>query len=181
MFFATADRDNLTPTPAQEDWNRGLDNIADFLVHFAAHFTDADVYNALKHGLAVRPGDAATELDDGELLKAEGPAIEYLSVRRNSDDKPRWNRTTTWIWPDRSMGLVYLAGCLMKSLWSLAKLRYLNEPIEWLNLWTTPVCAEVTWPLAEGEEAGVIIDSMHMELAYYIDPAVEEPPQTEAA
>jgi len=33
MFFATADRDNLTPTPAQEDWNRGLDNIADFLVH----------------------------------------------------------------------------------------------------------------------------------------------------
>jgi len=67
------------------------------------------------------------------------------------------------------MGLVYLAGCLMKSLWSIAKLRYLNEPIEWLNLWTTPVCAEVTWPLAEGEEAGVIIDSMHMELAYYID------------
>jgi hypothetical protein len=181
MFFATADRDNLTPTPAQEDWNRGLDNIADFLVHFAAHFTDSDVYNALKHGLAVRPGDAATQLDDGELLKAEGPAIEYLSVRRNSDDKPRWNRTTTWIWPDRSMGLVYLAGCLMKSLWSIAKLRYLNEPIEWLNLWTTPVCAEVTWPLAEGEEAGVIIDSMHMELAYYIDPAVEEPPQTEAA
>src|SRR5215217_4185570 len=71
MFFATADRDNLTPTAAQEDWNRGLDNIADFLVHFAAHFTDADVYNALKHGLAVRPGHAATELDDGELLKAE--------------------------------------------------------------------------------------------------------------
>lgn len=76
------------------------------------------------------------------------------------------------------MGLVHVADCLMKSLWSIAKLRYLNERLEWLNLWTAPVYADVTRRLAEGEKAGIFLDSMHMKLAYYIDPEAEEPPHT---
>jgi hypothetical protein len=79
------------------------------------------------------------------------------------------------------MGLVYLAGRLMESLWSIAKLRYLNERLDRLNLWTSPVYQDVTQRLAEGEEAGVFMDSMHMELLYHIDPEAEQPPQRGAA
>jgi hypothetical protein len=181
VFYGSADRSNMTPTPTQDAWNKGLDNVEAYLVHFAQHFTDADLYNALKHGLAVRPGDAATQLDDGELLKAEGPAIEYLSLRRNSGDQRRWHRSTTWVRPDHSMGLVYLAGRLMESLWSIARFRYLNERPEAVNPWRTPLYEDVTRRLAQGEDAGVFIDSMHMELLYYIDPESEEPPRRDAA
>jgi hypothetical protein len=168
VFFGT-DFAKMTPTPPEEEWNKGLDNIEAFLVHFAQHFTNANVYNALKHGLAVRPGEAATRVDKGEILKAEGPAIEYLSQRPNSDGERRWHRSTTWIRPDHSMGLVYIIARLMESLWSIARYRYLGEPPEALGLWTTPLYEEVTQRLAEGEGAGFFIDSMHMELLYYLD------------
>jgi len=46
VFFGT-DFAKLTPTPEEEEWNKGLDNIEAFLVHFAKQFADANVYNAL--------------------------------------------------------------------------------------------------------------------------------------
>jgi hypothetical protein len=181
VFFGTDDRSKLTPSPAEEDWNKALDNIEAFLVHFAEHFIDADVYNALKHGLAVRPGDVATQLNEGELLKAKGPAIEYLSLRRTPDGQSRWHRSTTWIRPDHSMGLVYLAARLMDSLWSIARFRYLKVRPEALHLWTTPVYEEVMKRLAEGEEAGFFVESMHMELLYHLDSKDADEEQDEAA
>lgn len=177
VFFGTTDRRNLTPTPSDEDWTKGLDNIESFLVHFAHHFLDADVYNALKHGLAIRPGDAATQIDNGDLLKAEGPAIEYLSLREDADGQLRWNRSTTWIRPDHSMALVFLASRLMESLWSVARLRYLDERPEGLNLWTTPAYEDVTQRLDEDEGARVFIETMHMELGYYVNPPNEQETQ----
>ena len=181
VFFATTERTKLKPTPSEEDWNKSLDNIEAFLIHFAQHFIEADVYSSLKHGLAVRPGEAAFQFDDGELIKAEGTWIEYLSLRPNSDGQRRWHRSTTWIRPDHSMGLVYLAGRLMQSIWSIAKLRYLRERPECVHSWLTPLYEEVTRRLSEGEDAGVFVDTMHMPLLYYRDPEAVEPPQQEAA
>ena len=179
VFFGTDDRKNLKPSPAEEDWNKGLDNIESFLVHFARHFTEADVYNALKHGLAVRPGEAAFQFDDGKLLKASGASIEYLSLRRNNGDRLRWSRSTTWIRPDHSMGFVYLAARLMKSLWQIAKLRYLNEMPSDIDLWVKPSYEEFANRLEKDEGAAIFVDSMHAELVYYTDP--EEPEDPKAA
>jgi hypothetical protein len=181
VFFGTADRTKLKPMPSEEDWNSGLDNIEAFLGHFAQHFSDADVYSALKHGLAVRPGEAAFQLGDGQLIKAEGPSIEYLGLRLNPDGERRWHRSVSWIRPEHSMGLVFLAARLMESLWGIAKFRYLGEKPEALNLWTKPVYQEVTERISEGEDAGVFVDTMHMELLYYGDPEAEDPPEQAAA
>jgi hypothetical protein len=174
VFFGVTDRSKLRPIPPEGEWKKGLDNIEAFLTHFAQHFLDADVYNALKHGLAVRPGDASTRVGDGALLKAEGPAIEYLSLRQDSDGHRRWNRSTSWIQPDHSMGLVYLASRLMESIWRIARFRYLNEQPDGLSLWTTPAYGEVMRGLADGEGAKIIVDTMHVELDYYVDPADEQ-------
>lgn len=174
VFFGGTNRSRLSPTPLEDDWKKGLDNIESFLTHFAQHFLHADVYNALKHGLAVRPGDAVTRVGDGALLKAEGPAIEYLSLRQDADGHRRWHRSTSWIQPDHSMGLVYLASRLMESIWRIARLRYLNEQPDGLDLWTTPAYGEVMRGLAEGEGARMIVDTMHVELDYHVDPADEQ-------
>lgn len=117
----------LTPQPGIERWNEGLDNIEAFLLHYARYFLDADVYNALKHGLVVRPGDSLTQLDDGELIKAQGPALEYLSQRKDASGRLRWNRSTRWLEFDRSLVFVFMATRLMESLWSIARARYLGD------------------------------------------------------
>lgn len=117
----------------------------------------------------------ATQLDKGEVLKAEGPAIEYLSLRPNPDGERRWHRSTNWIRPDYSMSLVYITARLLESLWNIARYRYLEERPEALSLWTTPLYEEVTQRLAEGEGAGIFIDSMHMELLYHLDSEASEP------
>jgi len=174
VFFGGTDRSRLSPTPPESDWTKGLDNIESFLTYFAQHFLRADVYNALKHGLAVRPGDAATRVGDGAFLKAEGPAIEYLSLRKDADGHRRWHRSTSWIQPDRSMALVLLVSRLMESIWRIARFRYLNEQPHGLDLWTTPVYEEVMRGLDEGEGARFIVNTMHVELDYYLDPADEE-------
>jgi hypothetical protein len=174
VFFGGTDRSRLSPTPPEDEWKKGLDNIEAFLTYFAQHFLRADIYNALKHGLAVRPGDAATRVDDGALLKAEGPAIEYLSRRRDADGHPRWHRSTSWTRPDHSMALVFLASRLMESIWGIARFRYLSDQPDGLSLWTTPAYGEVMQGLAEGVEARIIIETMHVELDYYVDPADEQ-------
>lgn len=179
VFFGVDSRRRLSPTPPEDDWKMGLDNIESFLTYFARHFLDADIYNALKHGLAVRPGDSATRVGDGALLSAEGPAIEYLSLRNDPSGKRRWHRSTSWIQADHSMALVYLASRLMESIWRIARLRYLGEQPEGLDLWTTPTYGEVIQGLAEGEGARIIVDTMHVELAYYVDPADEQEAQGE--
>jgi hypothetical protein len=52
VFFGASDRTSLRPTPPEDEWNAGLENLSTWLAWFAAHFLDAGVYNAAKHGLA---------------------------------------------------------------------------------------------------------------------------------
>ena len=109
VFFGTRDRKALEPTPPEEEWIEGADNLERFLCRFASDFLDADLYNALKHGLAVMPGEAMVKVGDGDLLKAEGPSIEYLSVRPDSLGRERWNRSTRWLKVDTAITFACLA------------------------------------------------------------------------
>lgn len=170
VFFGTSRPEGLTPQPGIERWNEGLDNIEAFLLHYARHFLDADVYNALKHGLVVRLGDSLTQLDDGELIKAQGPALEYLSQRKDASGRLRWNRSTRWLEFDRSLVFVFMATRLMESLWSIARARYLGDEPPPINLWSEPAYGQVADRLEEGQDSAILVDTMHMELAYYLDP-----------
>lgn len=170
VFFGSAERTAIKPNPSPEHWENGLDNIEAFLTHYARHFLDSDIYNALKHGLAVRPGPAAMQLDEGDLIKAEGPAIEYLTVGPNNEGKSRWRHTTHWIEVDSALAFVSIGQRLMESIWTLARFRYLGEKPESLLAWTKPEYAEVVIALRDGQAAGIFTDRMHMELLYYGPP-----------
>jgi hypothetical protein len=175
VFFGSAERTAIKPSPAQEQWETSLANIEAFLTHYARHFLDADIYNALKHGLAVRPGPAAMQLDEGELIKAGGPAIEYLTLGENSEGKRRWFHTTHWIEVDRALAFISIGQRLMESIWTLARFRYLGERPESLVAWTKPEYAEIMRHLHDGQKSGIFTDRMHMELLYYAPP--EEAPE----
>lgn len=67
-----------------------------------------------------------------------------------------------------------LASRLMESIWRIARLRYLDEQPDGLDLWTTPAYGEVMRGLAEGEGARIVVETMYVELDYYVDPADEQ-------
>ncbi len=169
-LFGTSTRSAIEPNPPVEIWESGGDNIEAFLVHYARHFLDADIYNALKHGLAVRPGRSMTQLGDGSVLRADGPAIEYLSLRRQQDDRPRWNLSTHWIDVDRSLVMTYLATRLIESIWTMARFRYLGEKPASLNAWAQPAYSDVLKHFGGEGKGGIMLETMHVELDYYSGP-----------
>lgn len=167
VFFGAARREALTPTPPEPDWIAGAKNLEAFLRHFARDFLDPDLYNTLKHGFAVLPGDSMMEFGEG-VLKAEGPAIEYLSRRRGKAGTPRWFATTRWMDPESNLAFTFLASRLIESLWAVARARYLGEPLPSIDLWLKPRYEEVRRRVRDAE-TGVFVDQMHMELLYYVD------------
>jgi hypothetical protein len=167
VFFGTDQRENITPTPDTDTWDQGIANIESFLRHYARHFLDTDSYNALKHGLAVQTGKAGMQLGDGDLVKVHGTALEFLSLRRDQHGRQRWNRTTRWIDIDKTMAFVYLATALIESVWNIARARYLGELPSSINGWSKPDYREIADHFQSGQESGVFVETMHMELVYY--------------
>ena len=110
-----------------------------------------------------------TQLGDGSLLKADGPAIEYLSLRPDDSNRTRWNRSTHWIELDRSLALTYLATKLMESVWAIARYRYLLEKPDHLDAWVKPSYADVMKRIDDEGEI-VVVEAMHVELDYYASP-----------
>jgi hypothetical protein len=167
VFFGTDQREDITPAPDVDAWEQGITNIESFLRHYARHFLDPDSYNALKHGLAVQTGEAGMQLDDGGLIKVQGTALEFLSLRRDQDGRQRWNMTTRWIDIDKTMTFVYLATALIESIWNVARARYLGESPSSINAWGKPDYREVAERFESGQESGVFVETMHVQLVYY--------------
>lgn len=124
------------PCDTPEDADRlraSVDEIERFLQHFARYFLDeAKLYNAMKHGLAIRPGSAAMRLEtpadaerlargESPLISAEGPSVEYLA-RDSADDE--FARVTRWVRPDVLMGEAMVAVFMLAQIWTVGKLRY---------------------------------------------------------
>ncbi len=101
VFFGASDRTSLQPTPPEDEWNAGLENLSMWLAWFAVHFLDSGVYNAAKHGLALQAGNAAFQLGDDELISRSGASREFVETYKDDSGRRRWRRTTQWADPDR--------------------------------------------------------------------------------
>jgi hypothetical protein len=96
---------------------------------------DSRVFNAMKHGLAVIPGDALFQIldDEGKAVRlGEGTSVEYLEAREWEKDpggrrtRREWQTTTRWLDIQESLGLVEIGASMIDSLWVVAKHRYLD-------------------------------------------------------
>ena len=121
VFFGGSDRTGINPEPSIESWEKALGNVDRFLVYYANHYlSDAHLYNAAKHGLAVQPGEQAIRLDlPSAPISAEGMALQFLEVK---DDK--WQETVAWVQPDLSVVYTLTAIDLIEQLWTIARVRY---------------------------------------------------------
>lgn len=167
VFFGAADRDALKPTPNAERWHAGLENLEAWLGFYAEHFLDAHVYNAAKHGLAIRGGNSSFQLGDDPLLSASGPSLEYLEVVEQ-EGRRRWQRTTQWLDLDRSLAYVFMAYRLMKGLWSVASARYVGSTLRHLDLFTEPRFDKT------GPAGGIEFTKLSLSLVYYAEPGDQD-------
>ena len=91
VFHLVDDPTTLTggrPVPT-EVWENSLVTIEGYLRGYAEQFLKrAPLYNAAKHGLALRADEGSMRLDDGSVIHAEGPMIQVLEVQ-DRDGRPR--------------------------------------------------------------------------------------------
>jgi len=147
-------------------------NMEDALRRFAGHFLRfPHLYNAAKHGFAVHAAETGSRLslpEESELppIETRGPAIQYLSGKRD-EDRALWYEAMTFVELVRAMALTGVASLLIQNLWTLARQHYLggagDQPLFVLD---RPLSEYVPRPeglmirsvrrrlLYEGEEAG---------------------------
>jgi hypothetical protein len=177
VFYLTDDPASLGPVPPPQDqWETSLANIEGYLRHFADQFLKrAALYNAAKHGLALRPTEMSMKLGDGSVLSADGPIIQYLQIR-DDDGQPRWSKVNHWVSSDRQMALIYRACKLVETLWEVARIRYLpkqrGETFQ-LPFFGGPTVDELIRAALGPVSSGIVLEDMSMDLLYY-EPVTDE-------
>lgn len=167
VFHGTTDRTKLTPQPPADLWAASLENIEQWLRFYAHEFLEnASLYNSVKHGLAVQPGESAMKLGDGSVISAEGPAIDYLEERER-DGRREWVTTTHWLNVGHLLAASFVGIRLIYGIWAVARTRYTGAPWEGVSAFTEPKVKDVL--LAAGE--GVVITKMQINLPYYLPEA----------
>lgn len=118
--------------PKAEQIKKSVESIEQWLTYFARIFVDdAHLFNALKHGLAVRAGSASVLLQTPAdvtrkepLIHADGSSVAFLE--QAGDDK-LWHETTRWVRPDRMLAEAEIAARMLENIWRVGRIRYLRE------------------------------------------------------
>lgn len=126
--------------PTDDGLAGGRANLRD-LLRYAANYIGnrdyQDVYNAAKHGLAVRTGNAGFRLGGGPdgqpIIDQSGEALHCLSAPR--DRSKEVEQVTVWSNPGLSFGFIQLALQVMDQVWSLGKFRYAAADFESENFY----------------------------------------------
>lgn len=133
VFIGTEERpsgyDGQIDQPAWDDYQRAL--VALFQVVVARLLSDAGLYNAAKHGLAIIPGESwlsgafEDEPEPTYRFLGDGPAVTYLD-RGGEKGAERWERRVTWVRPEGNLQLILLITRQVENLWTFARSRYLK-------------------------------------------------------
>jgi hypothetical protein len=160
--------------PQGEQIKKSIESIEQWLTHFAGVFVqDAHLFNALKHGLAVRAGSASMQIqtpaDEGRetpLIQAKGSSVAFLE---QAGDDRLWHETTRWVRPDRMLAEADVAARMLENIWRVGRIRYLKEdPIKHpLRFWDTVNFDDyIRSQLDGGESAQIITTKMSMNVLY---------------
>ena len=107
------------------DWADAIEGIGLFLQAFGrCILDDASLYNGIKHGLGVKPGDAMLLIGSHQV--GHGPSIEYPESGPWEGDRREWSLTTQWLDLTYSFGLAQAAIELTDSIWTIGRFRYIG-------------------------------------------------------
>ncbi len=119
--------------PTDEGLEVGRANLREFLRYAAIYIGSRDyqdVYNAAKHGLAVRTGNAGFRLGAGDqpIIDQSGEALQCLSVPK--DRSKEIEQVTVWSNPGLVFGFLHLALDVMDQVWALGRVRFAQPHLD---------------------------------------------------
>jgi hypothetical protein len=170
VFFGTNDPQKFSAPPDPALFAEAIENLEHWLQFFAREFLEnANLYNTVKHGLAVQPGDASMQLlgpNRQKIVDADGPAVSYLEDLEVKGRR-RWVNTTHWLNLEQMLLAVSLGAEFLNALWEIARMRYTQDGGgRAINLFLGSRFDDF---LKAGGE-GIIITKMSRDLGYYLPP-----------
>lgn len=172
VFYGSPDPASYDPPPSADEWAESISTIDRFLVRFASNLLkDAHLYNAAKHGLAVKPGEYGLTVGDNEnpMIHRHGMALQYLQAVDG-----QWRRTAEWVETDSSIVYVELAAELMAQLWTVARHRYTGEGEIEAKIWKNEIHKVLEDATQKQMGKGpALLKSMSESLLYYASPEEE--------
>lgn len=87
--------------------------------------SEGNVYNSAKHGLALIPQTLGLSIDLGDPtveVGNDGPSLTYLEIRDGT-----WYESVSFVNAESNIGLTTLILQQIRSLWSVARARYLSD------------------------------------------------------
>lgn len=109
----------------RDEWDRAVEGIVTYFRTFARCFLDdANLYNGIKHGLGVSPGDAVLLINEHQF--ASGLSVKYPESGRWEQGRREWSLVTRWIDMKQSLALTYVAIQLIASMWTIGRTRHLG-------------------------------------------------------
>lgn len=110
-------------------WREAVGNIHGYLEHFANLFLDRGAaYNAAKHGLTTQVGQSAISLQGVPELDQDGPAFAYLGTQIE-DGVAHVAVLNQWVDTTQNLSLSVVGVGLLRNLWLLARMRYVDWPV----------------------------------------------------
>jgi hypothetical protein len=173
VFYGSPEPDAANPEEASR-LGASVDNIEVWLRHFASWFLkESNLFNSLKHGLAVQPGESSMKLvtpvdeergADPPLIHAEGSSVAFLE---RSGDENLWHHSTRWVEPDLLIAEAQFASWLLRSIWQVGRVRYTKSADEGeaLRVYDHPSYEEFVKAQLDGE-ARIITNRMSVNLGY---------------
>ena len=131
VFYGSPAAEGLSKQLDAADRHELLVDIESRLRIFAEIFLDAESCNAIKHGMAVQPGNSrlTVKVDEMDLGSTQGPHVEYLELKVK-DDRKVWTGKTKWLDLDLILQEILVAHRLILALWVMARHRYLGEELD---------------------------------------------------
>ncbi|MFC4854097.1 hypothetical protein [Actinophytocola glycyrrhizae] len=142
------------PDEPGEEWNDAVDAVIMLLRLLSKNLNeDANMYNAVKHGMTVIPGEAYIGLSDDSgqaVLGHRGLSVAFLESTKVGKERT-WRETTKWCSVPRTLWLIDLALRQMEALWIIASARYVGKPAKGVHVITKDaVRLATTGELASG-------------------------------
>ena len=113
---------------AHDEWYGAIEGLQAFLRTFAQLFLEqANLYNAIKHGLGVSAGNASLVVAGHQM--GQGNSVEFPESTNWKDGSRTWSLTTYWPDINYSLGLIYIAVQTIESIWGLGAHRRVGRHV----------------------------------------------------
>lgn len=139
LFLGNTDPQRLGLKLTSHEWQQKVTGLT-IVVAYACNtvLSDAGLYNATKHGLAVVGGNHGFSLSTPQrdlTISTDGPALAFLDLAdQEAPNTRRWAKNLTFVQAESNIVMTEVISRHIGSLWAIARFRYVGVEPEDLQL-----------------------------------------------